>query len=262
LSEMRLDRLLARSGYGTRKEVRRLLRGGSVTVNGEVVQDPAMRVSPEEDEIAVEGEPVTYRPSLTLVAYKPKGYVSATRDARYPTVLELVPEEFLYRELFPVGRLDVDTTGLLLLTDDGILAHRLTSPRWRVPKVYHARVLGRVDERDREAFARGVVLEDGVRTRPAELRILEGQALAEDPVALRWAREIEAASAAESVVEVVLTEGRYHQVKRMFRTRGKEVLALHRVRFGPLALEDLREGEARLLTAAEEEDLRTLVDLA
>ena len=169
---IRLDKMLAHEGYGTRSDVRRLVREGVVTVNGRTASDPGMHVRPEEDEVLVRGRAVAYREFRYIMLHKPAGVVSATEDARERTVLGLLPDDLRRRGLFPVGRLDKDAEGFLLLTNDGKLAHGLTSPRKAVYKIYQALVRGDADAADAEAFAAGVALDDGYVTMPARLTVL------------------------------------------------------------------------------------------
>lgn len=171
-TSMRLDRMLARLGFGTRSEIRQLVRQGAVTVNGQPVSDPGRHVQPEADEVRVHGEPVAYREKVYVMLHKPAGVVSATEDARERTVLDLLPEHLRAFEPFPVGRLDKDTEGLLLVTNDGKLAHELLSPRRHVPKTYRALIRGEVGPADVAAFAAGVELDDGYLTMPAQLSVL------------------------------------------------------------------------------------------
>lgn len=235
---MRIDKLLGNLGYGTRKEVKKLVKDGLIVVDGKTANDPGMHVDPENMEIYVDGIKINYRKYIYIMMNKPPGVVSATEDTRESTVLDILPEEFLPFSPSPVGRLDKDTVGLLLLTNDGQLAHRLLSPKKHVPKVYYARVQGIVDEKDVEAFDKGMLLDDGYRTMPSNLKILE--------------------SGDESRVEVEIFEGKYHQVKRMFEAVGKKVTFLMRVSMGPLMLdENLKQGESRELTDSE---LKSLVD--
>jgi len=234
---LRLDKILAHMGWGTRTEIKKMLRKGLVTVAGEVVKDPALKVIPVESVIRVEGETVHYREFIYLMLNKPAGYVSATEDNRDATVLDLLAKEDRVFKPFPVGRLDKDTEGLLLLTNDGQWAHDLTSPRKKVGKKYYALVEGQVDSADQEAFSRGIHLEDGYHTLPAHLDIIK--------------------AGSRSEIELVIYEGKYHQVKRMFQARGKQVLYLRRLAMGDLKLdENLKEGQYRELTAAELELLK------
>lgn len=239
----RLDKLLAHSGYGTRSAIKLLVKQGAVQVNGRTVKDSGLQVNPEADEILVDGERVDYRDYVYLMLNKPPGVVSATEDTRDRTVLDLIGGDYAHFEMFPVGRLDKDTEGLLLLTNDGKLAHELLSPRKHVPKTYYAEVSGGpVGESDREAFTRGVALDDGYVTKPAELTILaEGTGTPDSPCK----------------IELTIVEGKFHQVKRMFEAVGKKVVYLKRVRMGTLLLDEhLALGEYRELTAAELDALK------
>ena len=229
----RLDKIIANRGVASRREVRELVRQGRVLVDGVPAAAPDMKVAAETAAIVVDGVAVSGERFLYLLLHKPAGVLTATEDRRQPTVLELVPEACRRRGLAPVGRLDKDTEGLLLLTDDGELTHRLLSPKYHVDKVYYARVAGTPDEADAAAFAAGLVLDDGLRCLPAKLEPLgDGECL------------------------VTLREGKFHQVKRMLASRGKPVQYLKRLAMGPLRLEpELAAGQCRLLT---EEELFTL----
>ncbi|UKS64375.1 pseudouridine synthase [Rossellomorea marisflavi] len=228
---MRIDKMLANMGYGSRKEVKKLLKEGGLQVNGEVVKDGKSHVNPETDTVVLHGEEVQYREFIYLLMHKPPGVISATEDQNDETVIDLLQMEDQIFEPFPVGRLDKDTEGLLLLTNDGQLSHQLLSPKRHVPKTYYARIEGKVTESDVKAFAAGVTLDDGYETKPGKLTILE--------------------SAPQSEIELVITEGKFHQVKRMFEAVGKKVTYLKRISMGPLGLGDLELGEYRELTEEE-----------
>lgn len=236
---MRLDKFLAGAGMGTRSEVKKLLKSGEVTLSGFSGRlQPQQQVDPERDSVFVAGKQVVYREYIYLMLNKPAGYISATWDKKLPTVLDLVDEEYLRFEPAPVGRLDIDTEGLLILTNDGALSHRLLSPKRHVPKTYFARLDGGVGETEVQLFRQGVVLEDGYQTKPAELYIL-GQ------------------SGDAFEVEIVITEGKFHQIKRMFESVGRRVLYLKRIKMNRLALDDsLALGAIRELTAEELELLQ------
>lgn len=226
----RLDRFLASQGLGSRKEVSQLARRGLVAVNGAVVRDSAFHLDPALDRVTLEGREVAFRAHTTLMMNKPTGVLSATADRRRETVLDLLPSP-RPRGLFPAGRLDKDTTGLLILTDDGDLAHRMLAPKSHVAKGYEARVARPVTAADVAAFAQGIQ-EGGQRFAPARL----------------WAGEGEGGPTAW----VELREGKYHQVKRMFQAVGNQVLSLKRHYIGGLWLDEaLALGEARLLTDEE-----------
>lgn len=239
---MRLDKLLGHMGFGTRSELKKLAKYGEIEVNGKTVKDSGIQVDPASDRITVQGEEVRYREYVYLMLHKPPGVVSATEDTRDRTVLDLLDAEYRSFEPFPVGRLDKDTEGLLLLTNDGKLAHNLLSPRKHVPKTYYARIEGDVGGDDIRAFEGGVTLDDGYVTLPAQLRIITKAGEAADGLA---------------EIELTITEGKFHQVKRMFESVGKRVTYLKRLTMGPLTLDpDLPRGAARELTEAELQALR------
>ena len=232
----RIDKLIASMGRWSRREVKTLVREGRVLVDGRVVSSAEEKYDPENARITIDGEELCYRRHTYIMLHKPAGLLSATEDSRKETVLDLLPAEYRRRGLFPVGRLDRDTEGLLLLTDDGALAHELLSPRKHVDKVYFVRVEGRLDESDRAAFAAGVTLADGLVCQSAGLEILPDGAGSEAFMTLR--------------------EGKFHQVKRMCASRGKPVTYLKRLSMGPLKLDDsLQPGQWRELTPEEERAL-------
>ena len=234
---MRLDKLLANMGYGSRKEVKQLLKQKAVRVDDVVVKDAAMKVDTEKQIVTVFGEPVEYTEFIYLMMNKPQGVISATEDNRDETVIDLLDPLHQHFEPFPVGRLDKDTEGFLLITNDGQLAHNLLSPKKHVPKTYYADIEGHVTEADIEAFAQGVTLDDGYHTKPGHLVILE--------------------AAEQSKIELTIQEGKFHQVKRMFEAVGKKVTYLKRLSMGDLALdESLALGEYRGLTSEELELLQ------
>ena len=223
---MRLDKFLSEAGAASRRELKRIIKSGRVTVDGAVVKSPEMKIDETAGRVTLDGQPVTLRRTVVLMLHKPAGYVTSTRDPRDRTVMELLPPE--YRDLFPVGRLDKDTEGLLLFTNDGDLAHRLTAPKQQVEKEYYAETEGQVDEADIRAFREGIVLRDGTRCLPAELRPAENGGCC-----------------------VVVREGKYHQVRRMLAARGKPVTYLRRIREGHLILGGLEKGSCRLLDPEE-----------
>ncbi|WP_243089442.1 pseudouridine synthase [Thermus neutrinimicus] len=230
----RLDRLLARLGLGSRKEVARVVRSGQVRVAGQVVRDPAFHVPPGA-RLEVNGQPLAVRCHHHVLLHKPAGYVTSRKEG--PSVFTLL-EGFPTRDLSPVGRLDKDTEGLLLFTTDGELLHRLTHPRHKVEKRYLVHLEHPATGEDQKAFGEGLVLE-GTRLLPAELS---------------WDQN-------PTRVELVLREGRFHQVKRMFQARGNRVLYLKRLSLGPLTLGDLPVGQARYLSPEEEEALYRAVGI-
>jgi 16S rRNA pseudouridine516 synthase len=224
--------MLANLGYGSRKEVKQLLKSGSVKVDDVVVKDAKQHVDPEKQTVTLNGEVIEYREFIYLMMNKPQGVLSATEDNNTETVIDLLELEDQVYEPFPVGRLDKDTEGLLLITNDGQLAHRLLTPKKHVPKTYFAVIEGEVTEADITAFAHGVTLDDGYETKPGELKILK--------------------SGIRSDIELTITEGKFHQVKRMFEAVGKRVVYLQRISMGPLALDETLElGEYRELTDEE-----------
>ena len=231
----RLDKLLASTGRWSRKEVKDLVRQGRVLVNGRPVLRSEEKWEPTETELMVDGQRVDCAPIDYLMLHKPAGLLSATEDRDQRTVLDLLPEHLRRRGLFPVGRLDKDTEGLLMRTNDGPLAHRLLAPRHHVDKTYFVRVDGELDGADAAAFAAGMMLEDGLACLPAGLEVLE-----QPDTAL-----------------VTLHEGKYHQIKRMLAARGKPVVYLKRLTMGPLMLDPVLErGEWRPLSAEEVAALR------
>jgi 16S rRNA pseudouridine516 synthase len=238
----RLDKILAHSGFGTRSEIKLRVKRGEVMVNGKVIKDSGLQVQPAVDRIEVGGEQVFFQAQTYIMMNKPQGVISATEDSRERTVLDLLKPPFNHLALFPVGRLDKDTEGLLLLTDDGKLAHNLLSPKKHVAKTYYAEINGLVDQSDQAAFSRGVELDDGYVTMPAHLVILaEG-----NPALLK-----------ESKIELTIMEGKFHQVKRMFLAVGKKVTFLKRISMGSLKLDEyLAPGQYRELTEEELQQLR------
>lgn len=234
---MRLDKLLANVGYGSRKDVKKLLKDGVVKVNQIAVKDGKIQVNPTDDNITIQGEQVIYKEFIYLMMNKPQGVISATEDYHDKTVIDLLEIEHSVRDPFPVGRLDKDTEGLLLITNDGGLAHKLLSPKKHVPKTYFAVIDGVVTDSDVDSFHKGVTLDDGYHTKPGKLKILK--------------------SGIRSDIELTITEGKFHQVKRMFEAVGKKVVYLKRISMGPIQLdENLELGEYRELTEEEVEQLK------
>ena len=232
---MRLDRWLVTLGVGSRSEVQRMIRRGAVTVNGLPVADPAFSCDPDACALTLHGVPVDGRLVRHVMLHKPAGMLTAARDRKQPTVMDLLPPVYAAIGCMPVGRLDKDTTGLLLLTCDGEMNHRLLAPGRHVDKTYLAEVDGPLTEVEVGAFARGLTLSDFTAA-PAQLEILS--------------------SGERSLARVTVHEGKFHQVKRMFSAVGREVTQLHRERFGSLRLDDaLAPGAWRELT---EEELRAL----
>ena len=225
---MRLDKMLAHSGYGSRKEVKEYIRKGYVMVNGEVVCDDDFKVDEINDEIIIANMNVNYEKMIYFMLNKPDGYVSATYDPNEPIVLDLI-DGYHNRGLFPVGRLDKDTVGLLLITNDGKLAHRMLAPKSHVEKKYYLKYDGVVPSYINNIFNEGVVLDDGYKCMPAKFIDL-----------------------GNNEAYIIIKEGKYHQVKRMMNSVGCEVTYLKRVEFGPIQLDEtLNEGEYRPLTKEE-----------
>lgn len=237
MAKMRLDKLLAHSGIGTRKEVKKLIKKGVITVNGQIAKDAGMIVDTARDEVFMGNDKIDYKEVVYIMMNKPKGVITSTYDPSERTVIDLLPPEMTLLNPFPVGRLDKDTEGLLLITNDGELAHKLLSPKKGVVKKYYAQIQGIVDENDVKAFKEGITLEDGYKTLPARLEILRAGSTSE--------------------VYVYLSEGKYHQIKRMFKALGKQVIYLKRIAMGCLILdENLKPGEWRELTKEEVESLQ------
>ena len=237
MAKERLDKLLASTGRWSRSEVKRMVREGRVLADGRIAATAEEKYDAEQVALTVDGEVVPLRKNICIMLNKPAGVLSATEDGHGQTVLDLLPPEYQKRGLFPVGRLDKDTEGLLILTDDGALAHDLLSPKKHVDKVYYARVNGKLNDEDCAAFAAGMRLGDGLECLPAGLEILS--------------------VGAESEALVTLREGKFHQIKRMLAARGKPVLYLKRLSMGGVALdESLPRGAWRALTEDEESTLR------
>ncbi|EAE4891767.1 rRNA pseudouridine synthase [Listeria monocytogenes] len=226
---MRLDKLLSHTGFGSRKEVKPLLKSGAVVVNGMIQKDSKTQVNPDKDQITVHGTPVVYQEFVYFMLHKPQNVVSATEDNVSETVIDLLAQEDTLTDPFPVGRLDKDTEGLLIITNDGTLAHNLLSPKKHIDKTYYAKIDGDVTAADVEAFAAGIELDDSYTCKPARLEIIT-----------------------PNEIKVTIQEGKFHQVKRMFAARGKSVSYLKRISMGNLQLdESLALGEYRPLTEAE-----------
>ena len=237
----RLDKIITSEGQYSRKEVKQLIREGKVFLNGEKAQSPEEKLDPSSAEIEINGKPVLYQKNIYLMLNKPNGVITATEDKKDRTVIDLLPESYRRRNLFPVGRLDKDTEGLLLITNDGDLAHCLLSPKKHVDKVYFVRVNGTLNQEDIHAFQNGISLEDGVICKEARLQILSE--MPSDP------------SISEALVTI--QEGKFHQIKRMFQAVGKQVLYLKRLQMGPLLLDhSLEPGAFRPLSEQEIKQLK------
>ena len=235
---MRLDKLLAHAGYGTRRDVKEIIKNKRVKVNEKIESKVNFNINPEIDVVLVDDVLVNYSKFVYIMLNKPQGYLSATKDNYDPVVIDLI-QGYDHYELFPIGRLDKNTEGLLLITNDGEINHKLTSPNYNVPKKYFAHIKGRVTEEDIIAFENGVVLDDGYETKPGYLKILSANDV--------------------SIIELIITEGKFHQVKRMFKAVNKEVIYLKRIGMGAIRLdEQLELSEYRLLNDDELEYLKKL----
>ena len=223
---MRLDKFFASQSLASRKEVKELVKKGLVKINGIPARSSDMTITPEEDVILLNGKAISYKEHIYIMMNKPQGVVSATEDNLHATVLDLVPPELFRKGLFPAGRLDKDTVGFVLVTDDGDFAHRMLSPKKHVSKTYEAIISDAVSPEDISAFQEGLQLKDGTLCLRAELKVLE--------------------PGKQPLVQIVIHEGKYHQIKRMFEARGKKVLFLKRTKIGNLSLdENLAPGECK-----------------
>lgn len=232
IKKERLDKILSNMGYGSRKDIKKIIKEGRVQVNDKIVKNNSMKIDPYKDKVTLDGIKVDYRKYIYLMLNKPKDVVSSTDDPINRTVLDLIDEEYLIFNPFPAGRLDKDTEGLLLLTNDGKLAHELLSPKKGVDKTYYVEVDGFVEEDHKYQFKDGILLDDGYKTLPAKLEILESNVF--------------------SKVKLAIKEGKFHQVKRMFQAIDMEVIYLKRISMGNLKLdENLNPGEYRELTDEE-----------
>lgn len=230
--QQRLDKLISSQGSYTRKQAQQLIKDGLVKVDGIIVRDRGFHIDPEVNAVTVDGKEFTVEKFVYLMLNKPKGVVSATNDRSQKTVVDLVPDELKKRKLFPAGRLDMTTTGFVLITDDGDFAHRILSPKNHIEKTYEARLAESVSEEQLDMVAQGIVLKDGTECLPAKLRVIE--------------------DGANPLVEIKICEGKYHQIKRMFAAAGNGVIELKRTRMGNLDLDEtLAEGECRRLTEKE-----------
>lgn len=232
---MRLDKYLAEVGLGTRSEVKTLLKKKRVTVAGKLVVDGKTKLEPTKVEVCLDGEPLSYQTFYYYMFNKPQDVLSATVDRKQKTIIDLLALSDQRADLFPVGRLDKDTTGLLLVTNDGALAHELLAPKKHVAKTYRAKLAGIATEETIATFKQPLELKNGEVTKPAELKILSSDS-----------------KQAESSVEITITEGKYHQIKRMFAAVGLHVLTLKRLKMGNLSLDEkLKAGQYRALTSDE-----------
>lgn len=237
---MRIDKLISNMGYGSRKEVKSLIKQGEVSVNDILIDNSSVKISPISDIVKIAGEIVEYKEHIYIMMNKPKGYISATEDNMHKTVLDILDEKYLIYRPYPAGRLDIDTTGLLIITNDGDLTHNIISPKKEIVKRYEAYIQGRVGESEIEAFKNGIYLDkEDYHTLPAKLEIIQRGEI--------------------SKVIVSIKEGKYHQVKRMFESVGMRVIDLKRLSIGWLDLdEDLAEGDYREL---EESEINKLIQI-
>ena len=237
----RLDKILSNFGYGSRKEIKELLKRGIIRVDGIVVNDGAVHINPECSTVEIGKETLQYRQFIYVMLNKPDGVVSATNDKKLKTVVDILPDKLKCFDLFPVGRLDIDTEGLLIMTNDGQLAHDLLSPVKHVPKKYYAVIKGTVTIEDKFKFKEGIILDDGYKAMPADLSILR--------------------AGESSEIEIVLHEGKFHQVKRMFEAVDKKVDYLRRIEMGNLILDEgLKTGECRELSDTELFELKNHIE--
>lgn len=235
---MRLDKFLKECNVCSRSESKQILKKGLIKVNDKVIKDASYKLDENKDVVTYNDKVIEYQEFVYIMLNKPAGVVSATTDAKDATVIDLV-SEYAYKELFPFGRLDKDSVGLLILSNDGKLAHELLSPKKHVSKVYYLKIKGRLDESDVKAFKEGITLEDGYVTKEGELEIIKSDEISE--------------------CYATISEGKFHQLKRMFIALNKEVVFLKRIKFKDIVLdESLNEGEYRLLTNEEIESLKAI----
>jgi 16S rRNA pseudouridine516 synthase len=245
VKKVRIDKFLSNFGLGSRKEVRKYLKQERISINGRVVKDPSFHINPEEDTVTFDDKVLEYKEDYYYMLNKPQGYITATKDESMPTVMEFFYETPFYSKLFPVGRLDIDTEGLLIITTDGQLAHRLSHPKWNVEKEYFAVVKGDISLLKTDTFEeKGIYLKkDKYQTKPFSLKIIS-------------------ASKDKSEVSITVKEGKYHIVKKIMEELGHPVLYLKRTRIGPLSLDkNLKPGEFRELTEEEIKKLKEIVKL-
>ena len=227
----RIDKIIASQGQYSRSEVKKLVKDGRVTLDGKVIKSSDVKADPDKNDIAIDGKSIGYKKHLYIMLNKPQGVVSATEDTDHTTVIDLVPKSLKRDGLFPAGRLDGDTVGFVLITDDGDFAHKILSPKNHIMKTYHATLQRPVTQEDIDAFRNGIELKDGTLCLEAQVRPIDGD---------------------EPMAEIKICEGKYHQVKRMFAALGNKVVFLKRVKMGNLSLdESLEEGKCREITPEE-----------
>lgn len=228
----RLDKIIANTGTLSRKEVHRMIKSGTVKVNGTTTKDRGFYINPESDTVTINGEILNFKKYVYIMLNKPDGVVSAARDPKEKTVIDLVPQEYKKRNLFPAGRLDKNTTGFVLITDNGDFAHKILSPKNHIEKTYEARLAQPVSQEDIEKIESGITLGDGTKCLPAKLCVIE---YGDQPL-----------------IKVIIHEGKYHQVKRMFAAVGNAVTELKRTKMGSLSLDEkLQPGECKILSEDE-----------
>ena len=238
---MRLDKFLANSGIGTRKEVKEILKRGKISVNGIFIKDGRIHINEKKDIIKYEDKVVGYKPFVYIMMNKPAGVISATEDNHHKTVIDLLNDKYRTYDIFPVGRLDIDTEGLLLLTNDGVLSHNLLSPKKHVSKKYYVKIAKPLSENDVKILENGIKLEENFITKKAKVEIISEDSCEND----------------DNQVYITIYEGKFHQVKRMFKVVNNEVLYLKRVKMGNLSLdENLKLGEYRELTGKDLDELK------
>ena len=238
---MRLDKFLANSGIGTRKEVKEILKKGKISVNSIFIKDGRIHINEKKDIIKYEDKVVGYKPFVYIMMNKPAGVVSATEDNHHKTVIDLLNDKYRTYDIFPVGRLDIDTEGLLLLTNDGVLSHNLLSPKKHVSKKYYVKITKPLSENDVKILENGIKLEENFITKKAKVEIISEDSCEND----------------DNQVYITIYEGKFHQVKRMFKAVNNEVLYLKRVKMGNLSLdENLKLGEYRELTGKDLDELK------
>lgn len=232
MSKERLDKILASQNIGSRKEVGKIIKSGRVIINSDVIKLQDYKVDPKVDEIFIDNKKIEFKRHIYIMMNKPKGIISASNDKSQKTVIDLLPDKLKRRGLFPAGRLDKDTTGLLIITDDGDFAHRMLSPKKRIYKIYEAKLSSKIGSREINLFKSGVRLDDETVCLPADLKILT--------------------HCDEPIVEVKICEGKFHQIKRMFKSVGTNVISLKRKQIGSLVLDKaLEEGCSRELSENE-----------
>ena len=226
---MRLDKFLANSGIGTRKEVKEILKNKKVSVNNVFVKDGKIHVDEEKDIVKYENKIINYKPFVYIMMNKPAGVISATEDSHHKTVIDLLNDEYRTYDIFPVGRLDIDTEGLILLTNDGILSHNLLSPKKHVDKKYYVKIAKKLNENDIKILENGIKLEENFVTKKAKVEIISEDLCEND----------------DNQVYITISEGKFHQVKKMLEAVNNKVCYLKRVSFGKLKLDDLALGEVK-----------------